>query len=74
MTFSYKIKVDKCVRSFNNVENPSFKVCLPDSVKNITVKVFDLISRKNVLKNVCFHESCKCSCLSDEKVCNKNQK
>ena len=29
MTFPYKIKVDKCVGSCNDVENPHFKVCLP---------------------------------------------
>ena len=59
MTFSYKIKVDKCVGSCNDVNNPYFKVCLPDIVKNISVKVFNLISRKNVLRNISFHESCK---------------
>ena len=50
MTFPYKIEVDKCVGSCNDVENPYFKVCLPDGVKNVSAKVFDLISRKNVLK------------------------
>ena len=58
MTFPYKIKVDKCVGSCSDVENPYFKVCLAGKAKNISVKVFDLISRKNVLKNVSFHESC----------------
>ena len=52
MTFPYKIKVDKCVGSCNDVENPYFKVCLPDVVKNISVKSFDLISQKNVLRNI----------------------
>ena len=46
MTFLYKIKVDKCVGSCNDKENPYFKVCLPDSIKNITVKSFDLLSKK----------------------------
>ena len=50
MTFPYKIKVDKCIGSCNGVENPYFKVCLPDAGKNISVKTLDLISRKNVLK------------------------
>ena len=40
----------------------------------MSVKAFDLISRKNVLKNVIFHKSCKCTCLLDEKVCNNKQK
>ena len=74
MTFPYKIKVDKCVGNCNDVENPYFKVCLPDVAKNISVKSFDLISRKNVLKNISFHQSCKCDCLLDEKVCNNKQK
>ena len=74
ITFPYKIKVDKCVGSCNDVENPYFKVSLPDGVKNISVKVFDQVSRKTFLKNVTFHESCKCGCLLDEKVCNNKQK
>ena len=74
MTFPYKIKVDKCVGSCNGVENPYFKVYLPDVVKNISVKYFDLISRKNVLRNVSFHKRCKCGSLLDEKVCNNKQK
>ena len=74
MTFPYKIKVDKCVGSCNDVKNPYFKVFLPDVVKNISVKSFDIISRKNALRNVSFHKSCKCGCLLDEKVCNSKQK
>ena len=27
-----------------------------------------------MLKNISFHQSCKCGCLLDEKVCNKKQK
>ena len=74
MTFPCKIKVDQCVGICNDKDNPYFKVCTADIVKNISVNVFDLISRKNVLKNVRFHESCKCDCLLDEKVCNNKQK
>ena len=74
MTFPYKIKVGKCIGSCNDVEDPYFKVCLPDVVKNISVKTLDLISRKNVFKNISFHPSCKCGCLLDEKVCNNKQK
>ena len=66
MTFPYKSKVDKCIGRF--------KVCLPDSIKNISVKSFDLLSEKHVLKNISFHQSCKCGCLLDEKVCNNLQK
>ena len=40
MTFPYKIKVDKCVGSCNDVNNPYFKVSTPDILKNISVKIF----------------------------------
>ena len=74
MTFPYKIKVDKCVGSCNDVENLYFKVFLSNVAKNISVKTFDLIiSRKTTLENVSFHQSCKCGCLLDEKVCNNKQ-
>ena len=74
MTFPYKIGVDRCVGSCNDVDSPYYKVCLPDVVKNISVKVFDMISPRNELKNITFHKSCKCHCLLDEKVCNNKQK
>ena len=74
MTFPYKIDVNRCVRSCNDQDNPYFKACTPDFVKTIIVKVFDLISQKNVLRNVSFRKSCKCDCLLDEKVCNNKQK
>ena len=41
----FKIEVDKCVGSCNDKDNPYFKVCMPDIVKNINVKDFDLISQ-----------------------------
>ena len=74
MTFPYKIKVDKCIGSCNDKDNPYFKGCLPDSAKNISVKSFDLLTKKNVFKNISFHKNCKCGYLLDEKVCNNLQK
>ena len=50
MTYPYKIGVDRCIGSCNDKDKPYFKICLPDSVKNINVKSFDLIAKKNVLK------------------------
>ena len=74
MTFPYKIAVYRCIRSCNYKNNLYYKVSLPKSVKNITVKSLDLISQEFVLKNISFHQSCKCGCLLDEKVCTNLQK
>ena len=37
VTFHYKIKVDRCIGSCNDKDNPYFKFCTPDIVKNISV-------------------------------------
>ena len=74
MTFPFKIKVDRCIGSCNNKHNPYFKVCNPSIVKNISVKVFDLISQQIKFRNVSFHKSCKCDCLLDKKVCNNKER
>ena len=66
MTFPYKIGADRCIGSCNDKDNPYFKFCLPDCIKNIGVKSFNLLSNKNVLKNISFHQSCKYGCLLDE--------
>ena len=50
MVYPYKIKVDRCIGSCNNITNPYSKVCIPDVVKNISVKVFDLISQQNEIR------------------------
>ena len=54
MTFPYKIGVDRSIGSCNNANNPYFKVCLPDSIKNITVKSLNLLSKEFVLKKIVF--------------------
>ena len=54
MTFLYKIGVYRCIGSCNGKNNPYCKICLPDIVKNVSIKVFDSISQKNVLKILVF--------------------
>ena len=74
MTFPYKIGVDRCIGSCNSKNNPYCKICLLDSIKNISVKSLDLISQRLVFKDISFHKTCKCGCLLDEKVCNNLQR
>ena len=46
MIFPYSIKVNKCNGNCNNISNPYSRVCIPNIIKNVTLKVFDLISSK----------------------------
>ena len=72
MAFPYKIEIDGCVASCNNISNPHSKVCIPDIVKNFTVKMFDLMNSENTTKEVEFHESCKCVVCKKKVVCKIN--
>ena len=47
MTFPYNIKVNKCIGCCNNITNPYAGACVPDIVKNVSVKVYNLISQQN---------------------------
>ena len=44
------------------MNDPSANVGAPDVVKNINVKVFNLISRTNETKHIGWHETWKCQC------------
>ena len=43
--FPFSIKISKCGGSCNNITYPYAKNCVPDIVKNLNVKVFNLMSR-----------------------------
>ena len=74
MTFPYKTSINRCIGSCNDKNNPYFKTCLPESIKNISIKSLDLFSNKYIFKSISFHQNCKCKCLLDKKVSNNLQK
>ena len=39
--YPFSIKSSKCSGSCNNINNPYAKICVPDVVKNLSVKVFN---------------------------------
>ena len=45
--YPFSIKTSKCSGSCNNVNDPYAKVCVPDVVKNLNVKAFNVMSRTN---------------------------
>ena len=71
--YPYSIKVNKCSRSCSNINNLYAKLCIPDIIKNINVKVFHLMSRINETRQIIWHETCKCVCRLTSAVCNSRQ-
>ena len=72
--YPYSINVNKCSGSCNNINDPYSKMCVPDVVKNINVKVFNLMSKNNETRHIKWHETCKCKCRVDASVCNNKQR
>ena len=72
--YPFSIKTSKCSGSCNNINDPYAKICVPDSVKDLNVKVFNLMSRTNETRHIKWHETCKCKCRLDASVCNNKQR
>ena len=50
--FPFSIKRSKCSGSCNTINYPYAKICFPDVVKNLDVKVFNLMSRTNETRHI----------------------
>ena len=72
--FPFSIETNKCNRRSNNINYPFAKTCVPDVVKNINVKVFNLMSRTNETRFIEWHETCKFECKFGANVCNNKQR
>ena len=72
--FILSIKTSKCSSSCNNISDAYAKLCILDVVKNINMKVFNLMSRTNETRHVKWRETCKCKCRVDASVCNNKQR
>ena len=71
--YPYSIKINKCSGSCNNINDAYAKLCVPDVVKNINAKAFNLMSRTNEARHIEWHETCKCKCRLNASVCKNKQ-
>ena len=71
ISYPFSIKINKCSGNCNNINNPYAKICVPDTVKDLNVRVFNLMSRTNEIE---WHENCKCICRLDKIICNSKQR
>ena len=57
--YPYSVKISKFSGSCNNINDPYSRICIPDVVKNINLKLFNLMSRANEAIYKKLHETCK---------------
>ena len=74
MFYPFSIKINKCSGNCNNINDLYAKICVPDVIENLNVKVFNLMTRTNEIRHIKWHELCKCICRLDKIICNNKQK
>ena len=72
--YPFSVKINRCSGNCNNINDPYARICVPDIVKNLNVKVFNLMSRTNETRSIKWHETCKCICRLNEIICNNKQR
>ena len=72
--YPFSVKINRCSGNFNSINDPYAKICVPDVVKNLNVKVFNIMSRSNESRSIKLHETCKCICRLNKIICNNKQR
>ena len=70
----FSVKINRCSGNCNNINYPYARICVPDTVKNLNVKVFILMSRTNETRSIEWRDTCKCICRLNEIICNNKQR
>ena len=73
MFYPLSIKVNKFSGDCNNINDPMAKLCVPNIVKDMNIKVFNLLARINETRKIIWHETCKCVCRLTSAICNDRQ-
>ena len=71
--YPLSIKVNKCSGDCNNINDPMAKLCVPNIVKDMNIKVFNLLARIIETRKIVWHETCKCVCRLTSAICNDRQ-
>ena len=71
--YAFTIEITKCSGNCNNINDPYANIWVPDTVKDLNVKVFNLMTLTNETRHMKWHESYKCICRLDKIICNSKQ-
>ena len=47
MFYAFSVKINRCSGNCNNINDPYAKICVPNIVKDLNVRIFNLMSRTN---------------------------
>ena len=64
--YPFTLKLEKCVKSCNTLNNLSNKVCAHNKTEDLNLRMFNIITGINKSKTLTKHISCECKCKFDE--------
>ena len=67
--YPFAVKLDRCVGSYNTLNDLSNKVCVPNKTEELNLRVFNMITGINESKTLTKHVSCECKCRFDRRRC-----
>ena len=71
--YPFSIKINKSSGNCNDINDPYARICIPDVIKSLSIRVFNLMTRTNETRHIEQHEKCKCECRLDRIICNNKQ-
>ena len=72
--YPFGIKASQCSGSCNNINDPYTRMCVLKVVKNLNVKVLNLMSRTNKTRHTEWHKTCKCKWRLHVSSCNNKHR
>ena len=71
--FYLYVLVNKCSGSCDTINDSMARLCVPNIIKRVNMKVYNFLMRLNETRNILWHESCRCECKLNSAVCNNKQ-
>ena len=71
--YSFAVKLNRCVRNCNTLNNLSNEVCIPNKTDTLNLSVLNMVTGINESKTLTKHILCECKCKFDGRKCNLNQ-
>ena len=71
--YQFEVRLYRRIGSFNNINDLSNKVSVPNKTQDLNLSVLNMIAGINESKILTKHISCKCTYRFDEKECNSEQ-
>ena len=72
--YPFSIKINTWSGNCNNINNPYAKICVPYVIKDLNVKVLNLMSKANETRFIKWRETCKWIWRLDKIICDSKQR